>query len=84
MPRRSEIILSETAEAYGLTVADIKGPKRKRKHVAARRYAIARLRALHFDFLTIAKVLNRHHTTIHHHVFKAKRHCQFVPFRRVG
>ena len=78
MPRRSNAVLSEAAKAFGVTIADIKGPARVSRNVSARRYVIARLLALGFDFVTIAKILNRHHSTIIHHVYKAKKHRQIA------
>lgn len=69
----AETILAEVAEAHGVTVRDIQGPMRFKENVAARRYAIARLLTIGMQFLDIARLLNRHHSTIHASAFKATR-----------
>jgi DNA-binding NarL/FixJ family response regulator len=80
----AETILSEVAEAHGVTVRDIQGPMRFKENVAARRYAIARLLAEGFNFLQISRLLNRHHSTIHNHAFKKtrdKKHQRYLSRR---
>lgn len=80
----AETILTEVAEARGVTVHDIQGPMRFKENIAARRYAISRLLAAGFNFLQISKLLNRHHTTIHNHFYKTtrdKKHQRYIARR---
>lgn len=69
----AEAILEEVARIHGVTVRDIRGPMRFKANVSARKHAIARLLTLELQFLEIAQLLNRHHTTIHAHFYKTTR-----------
>lgn len=61
-------IMQAVAIAHGITVADIKGPRRSTKFVAARQHVMALLGQYRPDlsYPVIGMLMNRDHTTIIH------------------
>lgn len=76
-------ILSEVAGKHGLTVADLRGRSRATRIVLARQEAMYRLRAdLPLSCPTVARVINRDHTTVSHGAHAhAARHGLPKPWR---
>lgn len=71
---RGEEILEEVARERGVTVADLRGPSRRRRLVLARREAVVRLRRVDassgfppFTQEEVAGLLNRDRSTISYH-----------------
>lgn len=64
--RRINEIIDEMAESYGLTRADVIGPRRTRTRVKCRREIVLQLAELGFSDEEIAQGMNRHRTSINH------------------
>lgn len=56
--------LRQTAAEFGITLADLRGPRRWRHIVNARTMAAVRLRAMGYSYPFIGMVMHRHHTTV--------------------
>ncbi|HUW95967.1 MAG TPA: hypothetical protein VMW58_09270 [Anaerolineae bacterium] len=65
MTRRPRVMpdLEEIAAKHGLTLADLKGPRRVAETVEARREAMWALWRGGFDLVEIGKIMNRHAST---------------------
>jgi DNA-binding transcriptional MerR regulator len=61
-------ILREVAQQRGLTTQEIIGRSKKPPFIAARLEVIARLRALDFPISKIARLVQRDHSTVFHHI----------------
>ncbi len=61
---RGLFVLTRTAEAAGLSLADLRGPDRSPAVVAVRDDAIWRLRRLGWSLPRIGRFIFRHHTTV--------------------
>lgn len=80
-------IIGAVAEAYGMTVPELLGRGRKRRHVHARAVAARLLRDVkwgngtpHFSFPQIAKMVNRmDHTTICYALGQFDVYCRYDP-----
>lgn len=77
-PPRAKRILLTAALIWGITVADIVGPRRFKRLLPARVFVARRLRSeLGLSYPHIARIMNRDHTTIQHYVklkaFKEKK-----------
>lgn len=66
-------ILRQVSKEHFVNVADIKGPRRLRHILNARKDAIARMHEAGFSLGSIAAFLNRDKTTITHHCYPALR-----------
>jgi chromosomal replication initiation ATPase DnaA len=66
-------LLSEVAKDHGVTVAAVKSPLRRTNLVAARDDAVRRMRyGLGMKLMSIARALNRDHSTIIHSLRKGE------------
>ncbi len=68
-------ILRDVSEHHDVPVSDIIGPRKYRHIVRARRDAMRRVSAAkpHFSTTQIARIFNRHHTTVLHHLGRITR-----------
>ena len=62
----AQSIIRATADEYGVSVAEIKGPSRKQMVVEVRQEVMARLRAQGYSLTRIGQMLGRDHTTVLH------------------
>lgn len=66
-------LLGLVADLYGLTIADLKGPRRTRWIVSARHHAMWVLHNQRLSSTCIGRILNRDHSTVLNGI---KRHIQ--------
>jgi hypothetical protein len=68
-------LVEQCASRFNTTVVDIMGPSRFHEHVKARVSLMCRLRRQFPDasLITLGKAVNKHHTTVLHHLRKAER-----------
>lgn len=79
-----KVIISLVAAKHGVTAADIVGPSRTRKIVAARHEAIGVVytHCRQVSLPAIGRLFNRDHTTILHALRKLRRISKPAPYRR--
>lgn len=63
-------ILKQVAQEHGYQVEDLLGHSRKPAIVSARRAAMIRLKLNKFSVARIAKITNRHESTVSYHVYE--------------
>lgn len=77
-------VLKQVAKDHKTSVSALRGQQKFPWLVAARRDAIARLLAAEFPVAKIARVMNRDHSTICHHMYPQYRVRKAAWARRYG
>lgn len=72
-PASSKEIIARVAAWHGVSYSDVVGARRMRAMSAARRDAVAAIKAArpHLSSVQIGALINRDHTTVLHHMRKA-------------